>query len=68
MAVINLIGEDGLVHLAAYHGPGRERLERIYPFPVDTTSATGWVVLNSRVLHIADIEHEPNVPARARDG
>jgi len=68
MAVINLIGEDGLVHLAAYHGPGRERLEEIYPFPVDESSATGWVVLHDRVLHVADIENEPDAPPRARDG
>jgi len=68
MAVINLIGEDGLVRLAAYHGPGRDKLEEIYPFPVDASSATGWVVIHDRVLHIADIEREPDVPPRAREG
>src|SRR5213596_2020447 len=29
--VINLVGEDGLLHLGAYHGPGREEFEKIFP-------------------------------------
>src|SRR4029453_2134726 len=40
IAVVNLGGEDGFVHLASYHGPHREELAGIYPFPVDESSAT----------------------------
>jgi signal transduction histidine kinase/putative methionine-R-sulfoxide reductase with GAF domain len=67
LAVINLVGEDGLVHLAAYRGPGRERMERIYPFPLDTESGTGLAILERRVLHIPNIEGDPGVPARSRE-
>ena len=31
MAVIDLVGEDGLVHLGAYHGPNQEDVKRVYP-------------------------------------
>jgi signal transduction histidine kinase len=68
LGVINLIREDGRVHLAAYHGPGRDKLEQIYPFPLDDTSATGRVVLNRRSIHFADIEKDPQVPPLARVG
>ncbi|HEX4884281.1 MAG TPA: GAF domain-containing protein, partial [Casimicrobiaceae bacterium] len=68
MGVINLVGEDGLVRLAAYHGPGRETLAGIYPLPVDETSATGWVIGRGRVLHFPDIEQADDVPWRARAG
>jgi len=68
VGVINLIREDGRVHLAAYHGPGREKLEQIYPFPLDDTSATGRVVLRRQLIHFSDIEHDPDVPPLARVG
>ena len=68
VGVINLIREDGRVHLAAYHGPGREKLEQIYPFPLDDTSATGRVVLRRELIHFSDIEHDPDVPPLARVG
>jgi signal transduction histidine kinase len=67
LSVINLVGQDGLVHLGAYHGPGREDMERIYPFPVDRDSATGFAILERRVLHIGDVDAEPGVPLRARE-
>jgi signal transduction histidine kinase len=66
--VVNVIGDDGLVHLAAYHGPGREALSAIYPFPVDERSATGVVVLQRRMLHFPDIEAAADVPSIALAG
>jgi signal transduction histidine kinase len=66
VAVVNLVGEDGLVHLASYHGPHREELAGIYPFPVDESSATGVAILHRRVVHYPDIDHDPAVPPRAR--
>jgi signal transduction histidine kinase len=68
LGVINLIRDDGRVHLAAYHGPGREKLEQIYPFPLDDSSATGRVVLRREWIHFPDIEKDPDVPPLARIG
>ncbi|MCL4760498.1 MAG: GAF domain-containing protein, partial [Burkholderiales bacterium] len=68
MGVTNLVGEDGLVRLAGYHGPGRDTLASIYPLPVDDTSATGWVIGHGRVLHFPDIEQARDVPWRALAG
>src|SRR6185312_4791755 len=31
MSVIDLVGEDGLVHLGAYHGSNQEDVRRVYP-------------------------------------
>ncbi len=41
VAQINLVGDDGLVRLGAYHGPGREDMQKLFPFPPDERSATG---------------------------
>ncbi|MGE5171664.1 MAG: GAF domain-containing protein [Rudaea sp.] len=65
---INLVGDDGMVRLGAYHGPGRETMERLFPYPVDRTSATGVAILEQRTLHFPDVDHDPDVPPRARQG
>ncbi len=62
VGLINLVDEGGLVRLAAYRGPARDELDRIYPFPVDDRSATGRTILRRCVLHFADVEREPDVP------
>ena len=62
VGLINLVDEGGLVRLAAYRGPARDELDRIYPFPVDERSATGRTILRRCVLHFADVEREPDVP------
>ncbi|MCE9680639.1 GAF domain-containing protein, partial [Shewanella sp. AS1] len=66
--MITQVGDDGRVHLAAYHGPGREGLAQLYPMPLDGTTATGRAVGERRVIHFADIEHDPEVPPIARAG
>ena len=68
IAQINLIGDDGLVHLGAYHGPGRDEMAALFPIPIDETSATGTMILRRSGLHFADIDRDPDVPARARVG
>ncbi len=65
---INLVAEDGLVHLADYHGPGRDRIEAIFPFPIDRDSATGTSILTRSVVHYPDVDHGADVPERARQG
>ncbi len=56
---IGLVGEDGLVHLAAYHAPyhGRQRqdFEKAFPVPVSNESATGRAILSREVVHYPDI-------------
>ncbi|HQR10421.1 MAG TPA: GAF domain-containing protein [Casimicrobiaceae bacterium] len=66
IGIINTVGDDGLVHLASYHGPNRKELEGIYPFPVDEASSTGVAILHQRVVHYADVDRDPDVPPRAR--
>jgi len=63
---INLVGDDGLVRLGAYHGPGRETIERIYPFAVDEKSSTGVAILHRTVGHYPDVDGDPSVPELAR--
>ncbi|UCH18420.1 MAG: GAF domain-containing protein, partial [Burkholderiales bacterium] len=65
---INLIGDDGLVYLAAYHGPNRDKIEPMFPMPLDESSATGVSILCREVLHFPDIDSDDRVPERARKG
>ena len=63
MAVIDLIGDDGLVHLGAYHGPNLESVRAVYPHAVDASSATGTAIATRGVVHFANLDA---VPAMAR--
>ncbi len=65
LAVIDLVGEDGLVHLGAYHGPRQEEVKRVYPHTIETTSATGAAVAKRGVVHYADFEDAPEFARRA---
>ncbi|MEP6943532.1 MAG: GAF domain-containing protein [Betaproteobacteria bacterium] len=65
---INVIGEDGLVHLGAYHGANQLEVAKHFPMPLDTTSATGLAIANRAVLHYPDIAQDADVPSRARSG
>ncbi len=65
MAVIDLVGEDGLVHLGAYHGPNRDDVTRVYPHPVDTTSATGTAIATRGVVHFPDLDRVPEAARMA---
>ncbi|MGE5337304.1 MAG: GAF domain-containing protein, partial [Gemmatimonadota bacterium] len=65
---INLISEDGHVDLAAYHGPNRDKIQPMFPMPLDDSSATGMAILRREVLHFPDIDADDSVPDRARKG
>ena len=65
MAVIDLIGDDGRVHLGAYHGPRQDEVARVYPHTVDTTSATGLAIATRDVVHFADLSEVPATAGRA---
>jgi signal transduction histidine kinase len=58
-AAIDLVGEDGLAHVGAYHGPGLDALDSVYPHPVDMRSATGTAILTRNIVHYADPEDAP---------
>jgi signal transduction histidine kinase len=65
---INLVGEDGAVHLGTYRGPGRLELERIYPLPLSRESGSGSAILERRVMHYPDVEGGAEVPEPVRRG
>ncbi len=64
---ITLVGEDGAVHLTAYHGPQREELMRHFPVPLSEASGNGQAILRRRVMHYPDSQ-APDVPEYARRG
>jgi len=65
MAVIDLVGDDGLVHLGAYHGPNQEEVKGVYPHTVEPTSATGTAIATRGVVHFPDLDPVPGVARRA---
>jgi PAS domain S-box-containing protein len=65
---LNLVSEDGLIRIGAYHGPGREELERIFPLPVNSDSGSGLAIVEARVVHYPDAQHGEEVPAATRQG
>jgi signal transduction histidine kinase len=67
-AGIALVGDDGAVHLGAFHGPGREALERHFPFPLSEESGSGAAILQRRVMHYPDVEGGTDVPEYMRRG
>ena len=38
---INVVGDDGMLHLGYYDGPNPERLRSIFPGPIDANSSSG---------------------------
>ena len=55
---INLVGADGLVHLAAHSGPTPDRaaFERTFPVPLTRESGSGSAILEGRVMHYPDTQ------------
>jgi hypothetical protein len=64
LAVIDLVGDDGLVHLGAYHGPNQDDVKRVYPHTVDQTSATGRAIATRGVVHLQASIRSRRKPAR----
>jgi signal transduction histidine kinase len=63
---IGLVKEDGLVHIAAYHGRQREEFTSAFPVPVSNDSATGRAILSREVVHYADALGGADVPVYLR--
>ncbi len=53
---INVLGSDGMIHLGAYKGPGREAFEKIFPLALDRTYGSGLCIVERRVVHVPDSE------------
>jgi PAS domain S-box-containing protein len=65
---LNLVREDGMLHIGAYHGTHREEFERIFPIPLTRESGSGLSIVEHRVVHYPDTENGTDVPARTRQG
>jgi signal transduction histidine kinase/signal transduction protein with GAF and PtsI domain len=63
---INIVGEDGLNHLAAYHGRGRAEIEKTFPAPIDQQTGTGLAVLRRDIVQLPDIDGGSDVPPVTR--
>ena len=65
---LNLMGDDGMLHMGAYHGAHRAEFERTFPYPATAESGSGLSIVERRVVHFPDAEHGPGVPAKTRHG
>jgi len=65
-AGISVIGDDGLVHMAAYRGPNPEAYASIFPLPNNPESATAIAIAAGKVLHYPDLE-APGLPRGPRE-
>jgi GAF domain-containing protein len=65
---LNVVGDDGLAHMAAFHGEGRDEFAKVFPLRIDVSSATGRCISERRVIQFADVLNDPDVPAPARMG
>ena len=63
---ITLVDDDGMIRLAAYHGPGREQLEPMFPMPADENSGTGTAILRRDVVHFPDVDAGDDLPRATR--
>ena len=63
---INVVGDDGMLHLGYYDGPNPERLRSIFPGPIDVNSSSGIALTERRVVHLVDAERDTKVPEYTR--
>ncbi len=62
-----VVGEDGLVHLAASKGPNLTEFARMFPLPLSSASGSGAAILEQRVVHFPDVEGGADVPDALRN-
>src|SRR5207248_8036440 len=63
---IGIVGEDGKVHLPAYHGHQAEQLQKLFPVPLTRDSGSGAAILDREVKHYPDIVGDSGVPEFVR--
>ncbi|HEV2219461.1 MAG TPA: GAF domain-containing protein [Casimicrobiaceae bacterium] len=60
---INLVGDDGLVDIVAYHGPGREQLQQFLERkPLAGDTASGQAIVEGKLVHLPDVIGGKDVP------
>ena len=64
---ICLVGDDGAIHVSAYHGPNRGEVMRRFPLPLSEASGNGTAILQRRIVHYPDRDAE-GVPDYVRRG
>ena len=65
---LNVVREDGKLHIGAFHGARRDEFARIFPIPLTNESGSGLAIVERRVVHYPDTERGAGVPARTRQG
>jgi PAS domain S-box-containing protein len=65
---LNVVGEDGNLHIGAYHGVQREEFDKIFPMPPSSNAASWVAIRERRVIHFPDAEDEAKVPPATRQG
>jgi signal transduction histidine kinase len=65
---INIVGKDGMLHSAAYHGNHRDEFQRRFPTRLNAASSTWLAIVERRVVHFPDVEHDEGVPLGTRQG
>ncbi len=62
---------DGtLIHFAAHHNLGLivlDEVRRAYPMTADRETINGLALLDHRVVHVRDMDRDPDVPGRGRE-
>jgi len=61
-----LLGDDNLVHAAAFRGSALDAIARTFPKPLDQT-ITSRVIRSRRPLHVPDVAAMTDTPASVRD-
>jgi GAF domain-containing protein len=64
---INVVGDDGKVHIGAYKGHGSAELEAYFPVPLSMQSGSGAAIVQRQVVHYPDCD-AAGVPEYARRG
>ena len=62
--------DGGMVHFIAGHNLGSAALDEIrrsYPLAADRDTINGLALVDRRVVHVTDVEHDPDVPRRGRE-
>ncbi len=65
MRVVFLVGDDGLLHVGAVHGPNAERARDLFPVPLEGT-ASELAIRERRLVSYADVFNDPDVPPGLR--
>ncbi|HMA30220.1 MAG TPA: ATP-binding protein, partial [Casimicrobiaceae bacterium] len=65
---LTLVRDDGALDIGAYVGPGEDELRhKVFPRPLDRSTASGVAILDGRVLSYPDVDAS-DMPQGSRDG